>query len=733
MWNEPTEVAAKPPQYIFPLAICQHISPSLIPADNEWSFVINFETVAIRFSCNSRETMLEWVDCIRFKLGEMGILNPKGNLYSKVPQGPPAKIVRNPMSPLPSPPDVPPHEIVQEIEGNGRNRHSIVDASDESNQTFTTSIYLNQTPPATPQVNGGGAAAAANSSSVATTTANSESLGARPKTSTAQGMIRPSSPSNSVASISTNKSYETLPPPKTPPPPSTSQAPATSVYLNKSGPTRHVTVIPINSVEGAAAESDEHPQQSPPKSSGPFSESKSRQRSGETGARPRNKSPSRRQRSPTDLVLRSRASRQQQHYPQEPTSPAKITGGGVFRRFSDRRHNDSGAGGVGNNKGYNIQQRIRKRTQRSSSLGPLLDEHVSLAASRSANTNSLESIDSNPRQAVPRHTSKYHHHHHHHQHHQQQQQQASSATGTAATVQQQQQQHRRPSQLGGTVEPSGDPALRGGPHPVGPPPPYHPPTGIPPHIPLPGLTCQLSLSLPPGMSALPSSSESLHQQQPQRSLREQQVIRLRQEIAHPAGVRLTLRKRDCHNSLALVEFFGCLWVAGWKQRDFPVLYNAFHIGDQIVSVSGQPIKTASEFSKLTKVKPPPSELHVEIIIRRTPFAQVFHLRREVDAQPLGIVTVGNTSEIREILPGSPASTHGMTSKIRSFDGQGLVAWTITEVNGRPLNLFGKDGEAGDRLQSVGRDISVLVQPSDVVGKMRKHLKSFRGHKEYILS
>ena len=55
MWNEPTEVASKPPQFMFPLAICQHISPSLVPAgDHEWTFVVNFETVAIRFSCNSR-------------------------------------------------------------------------------------------------------------------------------------------------------------------------------------------------------------------------------------------------------------------------------------------------------------------------------------------------------------------------------------------------------------------------------------------------------------------------------------------------------------------------------------------------------------------------------------------------------------------------------------------------------------------------------------------------------
>ena len=50
---------------MFPLAVCQHVSPSLVPADNEWSFVVNFETVAIRFSTNSRQVMEEWVEvCI---------------------------------------------------------------------------------------------------------------------------------------------------------------------------------------------------------------------------------------------------------------------------------------------------------------------------------------------------------------------------------------------------------------------------------------------------------------------------------------------------------------------------------------------------------------------------------------------------------------------------------------------------------------------------------------------
>ncbi len=154
---------------------------------------------------------------------------------------------------------------------------------------------------------------------------------------------------------------------------------------------------------------------------------------------------------------------------------------------------------------------------------------------------------------------------------------------------------------------------------------------------------------PPPSGPLPNPTHPSHQQQ-RSCLREQQVIRLRQEMSHPAGVRLTLRRRDCQNSLALVELFGCLWVAGWKQREYPVLYNAFHIGDQIATVAGGPVRTASDFHKA--VKPPKeggssnaSALYVEIVVRRVPFGQVFHLKREVEGQPLGIVTQAGTSDV----------------------------------------------------------------------------------------
>lgn len=43
------------------------------------------------------------------------------------------------------------------------------------------------------------------------------------------------------------------------------------------------------------------------------------------------------------------------------------------------------------------------------------------------------------------------------------------------------------------------------------------------------------------------------------TLREQQVLRLRREIAHPGGVRLQLRRKDCLGSIALVDAVNAVW------------------------------------------------------------------------------------------------------------------------------------------------------------------------------
>ena len=317
---------------MFPLAVCQHISPSLVPAgDHEWTFVVNFETVAIRFSCNSRETMEEWVDCIRNKLGEMGILNPKGNLYSRVPSINPSK-TRNPMSPLPQPPSAenrPPSQQANQSQLI-TNPNQGSSTNENNNQSFTTSIYLNQavtnTQPSEPSV----------------TVAAQTSVTVTPQASASAA---------SVSTVSTT----------------TSSGATSSVYLNKSNPTRHVTRIPINKENGEEEQENENETQAK-EDDEPYYDAIPDMPASE----PKPRIPS---------VLKKR----QQSPSKQPSLPPSQDKEELARRSSDKAQ----------------PQRIKKKSQRSSSLGPLLDEQSPIGTSM-ANTNSLESIDSNPRQKLPK-------------------------------------------------------------------------------------------------------------------------------------------------------------------------------------------------------------------------------------------------------------------------------------------------------------------------------------------
>ncbi|XP_076335983.1 uncharacterized protein LOC143239071 [Tachypleus tridentatus] len=212
------------------------------------------------------------------------------------------------------------------------------------------------------------------------------------------------------------------------------------------------------------------------------------------------------------------------------------------------------------------------------------------------------------------------------------------------------------------------------------------------------------------------------------SLKESQVLRLQKEIAHKGGVRLMLRKKDCVNALALVEAFGNIWIAGWKQKDHPLLHNTFHIGDQVFSIAGCKVTSVSEAHKTIKHEP----LSVEFIIHRVPFGQVFAIKREFDGQDLGLVRDGNTAEISEVKHNGLAARHGLPVKAPAVQGDAQSNWVLTEINHRPLNLFSKNSEIQDRLNAVGKDISILVQPYDFIKIVKKQLKGLRNYKEYIV-
>lgn len=81
-------------------------------------------------------------------------------------------------------------------------------------------------------------------------------------------------------------------------------------------------------------------------------------------------------------------------------------------------------------------------------------------------------------------------------------------------------------------------------------------------------------------------------------------------MAHLAGVRLQLRRKDCLNTIALVDVFQTVWIGGWKQKEHPMLHNALHIGDQLMSIAGKPVTSSTDAHKIIRAWP---SLYVSVV------------------------------------------------------------------------------------------------------------------------
>ncbi|KAH0555531.1 uncharacterized protein LOC123262426 [Cotesia glomerata] len=225
----------------------------------------------------------------------------------------------------------------------------------------------------------------------------------------------------------------------------------------------------------------------------------------------------------------------------------------------------------------------------------------------------------------------------------------------------------------------------------------------------------------PVPSALPSNPTR------QLTLREKQIAQLRREMTHRAGVRLQLGRRDCKDSIAFVDTFGSIWVAGWKCREHPLLYNVLHVGDMVISVAGVIPNGASAIRDILKGITTP---RVEVIVRRLPYARAMILTKRTDNEDFGLEVNGN--ELSGV--SGVALTAGLSPLADATDptapSGSNTTWTITEVNNRPLNMF--DSCASDRLKAIGRDISIVVQPTDLIASLRNKLRAMRSYKNFIL-
>ena len=142
------------------------------------------------------------------------------------------------------------------------------------------------------------------------------------------------------------------------------------------------------------------------------------------------------------------------------------------------------------------------------------------------------------------------------------------------------------------------------------------------------------------------------------TLREQQVFQLEKEIGN--DMRFKLRKKDCMDTIALINAFGGIWIAGFKPN--PLLY-VLHIGDQLMAINGMTMKSAVDANKFIKSC---VGLFIDITIKRLPLARVFAIKRDFEGQCLGFVRDGTTATIVEIIPNSLAARCGIPPRVSNI-------------------------------------------------------------------
>lgn len=122
---------------------------------------------------------------------------------------------------------------------------------------------------------------------------------------------------------------------------------------------------------------------------------------------------------------------------------------------------------------------------------------------------------------------------------------------------------------------------------------------------------------------------------------------------------------------------------------------------------------------------------VEMIVRRLPHGRVSTMTRRSESDEFGL-EVNSANEVTSVSPSAQAL--GLSSIANPADPSAdvgtTVTWTLTEVNNRPLSLY--ESSARERMNALGRDVSVVLQPSDLVGAIRKKLRAVRGYKSFVM-
>lgn len=196
-----------------------------------------------------------------------------------------------------------------------------------------------------------------------------------------------------------------------------------------------------------------------------------------------------------------------------------------------------------------------------------------------------------------------------------------------------------------------------------------------------------------------------------------------------------IRKKELLRGVALVDSpTSEVIVMGWRHRTHSHLADRFHIGDRILEVDGHQLSRVKDLGRCLR----DSGENVQIILQRLPFAKVILIKRDFDRQHLGIVCdTSRPTMVTNVLDNSLAERAGLNYRCTLYHdlsfSEPMQSWIITEINNRPLNLFVKGDEIEQRLQAIGKEISIVFQPFVFIDKCMKNLKKVKNYKDYVLS
>ncbi|XP_052101427.1 uncharacterized protein LOC127735318 [Mytilus californianus] len=207
----------------------------------------------------------------------------------------------------------------------------------------------------------------------------------------------------------------------------------------------------------------------------------------------------------------------------------------------------------------------------------------------------------------------------------------------------------------------------------------------------------------------------------------QSEIDILQEEQQSHGIIVKISPAACQK-IALVDSFNGVWIIGWDFKHYPRLSESIHIGDEVTKINDLRVTNAHMAKKALKSC---NTEQMDLVIKRLPYAKVMAIRRHQTGENLGLQRLGGTAEITYVDPSGLTAQHGLTKYAPCVESDGTCNWWITEINNRPLNLSFKGNEIEAKLNAVGKDISIVVHPSDFIKELRRQLKKMRNFKDFL--